>query len=441
MSATTRITWRRPSRKLNLGLAVCAVAAAAFAQSLCAQTIAITGGRVYPVSGPLIENGTVLIRDGRIVAVGANVNVPADAQRVDATGKWVTPGLIDAATELGAVEIGAVPETREAFARGQDAVAAAFQVWDGLNPASVLLAPARNAGVTSVVVLPSGNLISGQAAFIDLVHGSVHDMLAAAPVAMVGEVGDKRAANVTARGEVLTRLRELLEDSRAFSQHWAAYEQGNTRTYRVSRLDLEAMLPVLSGRVPLLVAADKASDIQSALELARAYHLRIMIGGGAEAWMVADALARAHVPVLTGAMNNIPGDFSQLGQRQENAALLQKAGVPVILIGNAGGGDEEAFNVRNIKQEAGNAVAYGLPWADALRAVTLTPAEAFGVSDRYGSLAPGKVANVVVWGGDPFEFSTRAEHVYVRGREIGEASRQDMLIQRYKTLPPNYDRP
>jgi imidazolonepropionase-like amidohydrolase len=157
--------------------------------------------------------------------------------------------------------------------------------------------------------------------------------------------------------------------------------------------------------------------------------------------MMADRLAAAHIPVLTGAMNNIPSGFASLGQRQENAALLNKAGVAVALIGNAGGGDEEAFNVRNLKQEAGNAVAYGLAWENALRAVTLTPAEVFGVSDRVGSLQPGREANVVVWSGDPFEFSTRAEHVFVRGREYRDKTRQDLLMERYRNLPSTHNTP
>ena len=166
-----------------------------------------------------------------------------------------------------------------------------------------------------------------------------------------------------------------------------------------------------------------------------------MIGGGAEAWMMADKLAAARIPVFTGAMNNIPGGFAALGQRQENAALLRKAGVQVALIGNAGGGDEEAFNVRNLKQEAGNAVAYGMTWDDALRAVTLAPAEFFGVADRVGSLQAGRAANVVIWSGDPFEFTTRAERVFVRGREYTERTRQDLLTDRYKALPNLFNTP
>lgn len=406
-----------------------------------AQTIAITGGKVYPVSGPPIENGTVLIRDGKIVGVGVNVSVPADAQRIDAAGKWVTPGIINAATQLGLVEIGAVSDTRESFARGERNVSAAFTAWEGFNPASVLLAPAREDGITSAVVAPGGGLIAGQAALVDLVEGSTADMIRRAPVAMVGQVGSSEQAGVSARGELIVRLRELLEDARSYSRRRTAYEGGDTRDFAVRRIDLDALIPVVEGRLPLLLNADKASDIEAALKLARDYGLRIMIGGGAEAWMVADKLAAARVPVLTGAMNNIPGSFSALGTRQENPAMLRRAGVQIAIIGNAGGGDEEAFNVRNVRFEAGNAVAYGLPWDDALRAVTLTPAELFGVEGRIGSLAAGRDANVVVWSGDPFEFTTRAERVFVRGREARRSSRQDMLTERYKTLPPAYGAP
>jgi imidazolonepropionase-like amidohydrolase len=173
------------------------------------------------------------------------------------------------------------------------------------------------------------------------------------------------------------------------------------------------------------------AEIDAALALARDYKLQIMISGGAEAWLTANRLAAAQVTVLTGAMNNIPGSFATLNQRQENAALLRRAGVKVILVGNTDG-DENRFNARNIKYQAGNAVAYGMSYDDALRAVTLTPAEAFGLSDRIGSLQAGRDANLVIWSGDPFEFSTQAEHVFIKGREIKEKSRQDLLTDRYK---------
>jgi imidazolonepropionase-like amidohydrolase len=419
-----------------------AVAAAiVIAAPAAAQTIAITGGRVFPVSGPAIDGGTVIVTNGKITAVGANVTVPAGAQRIDATGKWVTPGFINSSTQLGVVEVSQVNATRDMTARGKDNIAAAFTVWEGLNPNSVMLAPARNEGITTVAVIPAGGLVSGQAALLNVIPGTTTDMIVKAPVAMVAEIGDAASAGVSSRGELIVKLRELLEDTRFFQTRRAAYERAETRDFAASRLDLQAMIPVIEGRLPLIITVDRASDIDAALRLAREFNLKIIIGGGAEAWMVADRLAAARVPVLTGAMNNIPGGFAALGQRQENAAMLRRAGVSVALIGNAGGGDEEAFNVRNLKQEAGNAVAYGMSWDDALRSVTLTPAEIFGVTDRFGSLQPGRDANVVIWSGDPFEFTTRAERVFISGREYPAMTRQDMLTERYKALPNTYNTP
>jgi len=411
------------------------------ALSAGAQTIAITGAKVYPVSSAPIENGTVLIRDGKIVAVGSNVTIPSGAQRIDAAGKWVTPGLINAGTQLGLVEIGQVQDTRNNAARGKDNISAAFTVWEGLNTQSVMIAPARREGVTNVVIVPGGgNLVSGQAAFLSLVEGMPTDMLLKTPVAMVAQISDNQSAGTDARGELLGRLRELLEDTKAYMRNRAAYERAETRDFAASRLDLQAMIPVVEGRLPLLIAADKATDIDAALRLAKENDLKIIIGGAAEAWMVADKLAAAHVPVLTGAMNNIPGSFATLGQNQENAGLLRRAGVQVVITGN-GPGDEETFNVRNIKQEAGNAVAYGMSWDDALRAVTLAPAEVFGVADKIGSLQSGRDANVVIWSGDPFEFTSIPEHVFVKGREYLQPDRQQMLTDRYKNLPPAWGSP
>jgi len=406
-----------------------------------AQTIAITGGKVFPVSSAPIDRGTVLIRDGKIVAVGANVTIPADAQRIDATGKWVTPGFVNAATELGVQEIQAVSDTRDEFAKGKDGIAAGFRVVDGFNPRSPRIQQAREDGVTTVGVLPLGGLVAGQAAVVDLSDGTAASMTLKAPAAMVGQIGDAQQAGVGARGEVVERLRELIEDTKAYARNPQAYDRAQTRAFVGSRLDLEAMVPVVQGKEPLIVQVDRASDIEVALGLAKEYGLKIIIGGGAEAWMVAGELAAAKVPVITGAMNNIPNTFAQLGNRQENAGLLRKAGVDVALMGNAGGGDEEAFNVGNIRYEAGNAVAYGMSWDDALRAITLAPAQIFGVADQVGSLAPGREANVVVWSGDPFEFSSHADQVIIRGKPVSGESRRNLLVERYKTLPPNYDRP
>ena len=426
------------TRSLKAQIAV--ALAIAVTSSASAQTIAITGGKVYPVSGPAIENGTVLVRDGKIVAVGANVTVPNDATRIDASGKWVTPGLINAQTGLGVTEVGAVPGTVDRSARGDNGIAASFPVWEGINPASTLLTPARNDGITSVLVVPGGGLISGQAAVIDLVPGTVTDMVNKAPVAMVAQFGDPRSGGSNARGEQYARLKELLEDVRAYSRRRADFDRAQTRPFAARRADLEALIPVVEGRLPLLITADQASDIDAVLRLARDMNVKVIIAGGAESWMVADRLAAANVPVVIGSMNNIPTSFATLGQRQDAPAMLQRAGVRVVLIANGSGG-EEVFNVRNLKYDAGVAVAYGMTWDNALRAITLTPAEVLGVANRVGSLQAGRDANIVVWSGDPFEFATRAEHVFVRGREIAQPSRQDELMDRYKKFPPAYRKP
>ena len=200
-----------------------------------AQTVAITGGTVYPVSGPPIERGTVLVRDGKIAAVGASVTVPADAQRIDATGKIVTPGLVNAATSLGITEIGAVPATRNQSARGLVRA----------TSASVMIAPARAAGITSVLIAPQGGLLSGQAAILQLIDGTAAEMILRSPVAMVGQIENPQPIGAQSRGELLLRLREVLDDARTYQRRKAEFERAQTRTFAATRLDLEALAPVI----------------------------------------------------------------------------------------------------------------------------------------------------------------------------------------------------
>ncbi len=436
-AAAAQTPARTPARKPATTAARKPVATQTAAQQPVASgpVMAITGGKVYPVSGPPIENATVVIVNGVITAVGANVTPPAGAQVVDAKGKWVTPGLINAGTQLGLVEVGAENSANDNTATGDRAVAAAFRAWEGLNTASPLWAPARDEGVTTVVTLPSGGMVPGQGAVVRTAGATRVEMLRKTPAALVIDLSEPSNSGTKSRGELFLKLRELLEDARDYGVRKPAYERAATRAYAAGRLQLEALQPALAGKLLVLVAADRADDIDTAIDLAREYKLHIAILGGAEAWKVADHLAAAKIAVLTSALDNIPTSFSTLGARQENAALLRKAGVPVIVIAGGGpGGGLEVFNVRNIRQHAGNAVAYGLPWDEALRAVTQTPAEVFGVDDAIGTIAVGKEADVVIWSGDPFEFATRAEHVYIHGREVNGPSRQDQLTDRYKSV-------
>jgi imidazolonepropionase-like amidohydrolase len=398
---------------------------------LLAQTIAITGGTVYPVSGPKIENATVLIRDGKIAAVGTNVAVPAGAMRIDASGKWVTPGLIDGAGQMGLREISAVQNTNEATLRGNE-VAASFNVLEGINPASTLIAVNRMEGITTTLAVPNGSLIWGQAVLIDLDGATIEAMRVKSPAAMVADLSEgAKDAGGGSRAGVAQRLRRVLNDAREYATRRAEYRRRQIQDLGASAADLEALQPVLRGELPLLVVANRRSDIATALRIAKEYKLRLILAGAAEGWMIPDEIAAAGVPVLVEPMDNIPS-FDALGIRYENAPLLAKGGVKVALMETA------TENTRDLRQQAGNAVASGMTWDQALRAVTLTPAEVFGVADRYGSLEVGKVANVVVWTGDPFDFSTGVEHVFIRGRDIPLRSRQTELLERYKSLPPKY---
>jgi len=398
---------------------------------LLAQTIAITGGTVYPVSGPKIENATVLIRDGRIAAVGANVAVPAGATRIDAAGKWITPGLIDGAGQMGLREISAVQNTNESQLRGNE-TAAAFNVLEGINPASTLIPVNRIEGVTTTLAVPNGSLIWGQAALIDLDGATIEAMRVKSPVAMVADLSEgSKEAGGGSRAGVAQRLRRVFDDALEYGRRGPNYQRAQNEELAARSADLQALLPVLRGQLPLIAIANRRSDIETALRIGREYRLRLILAGAAEAWMIPGQIAAAGVPVLVEPMQNLPS-YDALGIRYENAPLLAKGGVKIALMETA------TENTRNLRQQAGNAVANGMTWDQALRAVTLTPAEIFGVADRYGSLEPGKVANVVVWSGDPFEFSTGVEHVFIRGRNIPLRSRQTELLERYKTLPPKY---
>lgn len=397
---------------------------------VAAQEIAIVGGTVHPVSGPAIEAATVLVQDGRIVAVGRDVEVPGTARVVDATGRVVTPGLFDPWSSIGLVEVDLVRQTNDQrLADDEDVVTAAFDPVYGLNPRSTLIPWARQGGITTVATGPRGGLIAGQASVIDLAGGTAAEMIAEPRVAMIatfGEAGASRGGG--SRGGAALRLREVLEDARFWAARRAAYDSGDSRELSESRLDLAALQPVLGGRMPLLVEVHRASDVVAVLALAPEYGFRPVIVGGSEAWIVADELAAANVPVILKPLTSLPASFERLGARFDNAARLAAAGVDIAF------SSFENHRAPTIAQEAGNAVRFGLPREAALRAITLTPAEIYGVGDRYGSLEPGKVADVVIWSGDPLEVTTLPETVLIRGRIVPESSRQNRLLERYRSL-------
>jgi imidazolonepropionase-like amidohydrolase len=226
----------------------------------------------------------------------------------------------------------------------------------------------------------------------------------------------------------MLRLREILDDARDYGIHKAAYNIRQRRDYARSRLDLEALQPVLKGQVPIAIEANRASDLLAAMRLADEFKVRLVLFGASEGWLVAEQLAKANVPVVLKPLIDIPS-FDSLGATLENAARLSRAGVTVALA------SFDTHNSRTLRQEAGNAIANGMDRDAALQAVTLTPARLWGVDDRVGSLEVGKDADVVVWSGDPFELTTGAEHVFIKGVEVPRETRQKQLLNKYRTLP------
>lgn len=437
-------------------------ALAAAAPSL-AETIAIVDARVVSLGqAGTLQSGTVVIRDGKIAAVGPNVAVPAGARVIQGKGRVVTPGFVAADSGLGAVEVGAVGDTNDLQTNSRE-ISAAFDVSYGLNPDSVLLPVARLGGITRAITTPAHpgqrpahkddgesdfaggaaetsreSLFAGQAAVIHL--GQANDILVKAKVAQMVPLGDSGAeVSGGARGATFVALKEALQNVRFYKANRADFDEGDTRDLGLSRADLEALIPVVEGSQPLIVEVHRASDIRQALRLAREEKLKIILDGAEEGWRVADEIAAAGVPVVLNPLADLPSSFEVLGSTLENAARLDKAGVKVVIKGNEGA----AHRAREMRYNAGNAVAHGMPWENAVRAISLNPAQVFGVADQFGSLDVGKDADVVIWDGDPLEPLTQPVAVFVKGAEQSLTSRPRMLAERYKDpasgpYPPAY---
>jgi len=387
----------------------------------------IAGGRLLRPGQPPLESAAIGIADGKITTVAAGA-ASSGAGVIDARGKIVTAGFTDLLTSVGLIEIDLEPSARDDVQISSDPVRAAFLAADGYNPASSVIPVTRREGVTSVGVIPHGGLISGQSAWADLDGDASDDALAERQLALHVFVDDGSwyGSSRPSRGTALLRLRELLEDARAFKQNAAGFERRQLRRLSASRLDLAALVSALDGKLAVVFHVDRASDILAVLRLARDHKLRIVLASAAEGWKVAAQLAAARVPVVLYPLDNLPRSFAALGARDDNAALLAKAGVTVALSSG------ETHNARKLRQVAGNAIRAGLDRDLALAAVTREPARAVGLDKRYGSVEPGRVANLVVWSGDPFELSTRAEAVIIRGRKVSLRTRQTALFERYR---------
>ncbi|MGO9835436.1 MAG: amidohydrolase family protein [Polyangiaceae bacterium] len=394
--------------------------------------IAIVHGRVYiPGDHPPLADATVVLASGKVHSVGPDIPIPPGARVIDARGKTVTPGFIDADTDVGAVDVELESPSNDATVRGL--MTPALRMVDGYNPRSALIPIARTGGVTSVVVAPRSGVLGGQAAFVDLAGDTLSTAIVRPALAQYAHLDEETAeASTGTRSGLWLLVREALDDARFYGAHKAQYDANGTRPLSLHRAALEALLPVLRGEQPLVVTAHRASDIESALRLADELKLKLVLEGASEAWMLADDLARRKVPVIIDPLQDLPTHFDRLHSRSDNAALLERAGVIVVIA------TFSAHQCRLLWQHAGNAVRLGMDHDAAVRAVTEAPAAAFGLKG-YGVLEPGAIANVVVWSGDPFQTNSRAEHVFIRGHEQSLETRQSLLLGRYRTLPVSRD--
>ena len=429
------------ARRNIAALAATVITLAFSAPGAAAPAYAITNANAHTISKGVIADATIVIKDGRIVAIGKGLKPPAGAEIIDAKGRHVTPGMFDAFGSIGIVEVELEDSTDDAE-NGDHRYSAAYAVAEAINPRTPKIAIMRIEGVTRALVAPGAAggddpvpVIAGQAATIQLGDGD--DIVldpSAALVVHLGESGKALAGG--SRAAALLQLREALEDARDYGANRGAYNEGRRREYARGRADLEALQPVLRGELPVVVRVNRASDIRAALKLGREFGLKLVVQGGAEAWMVAADLKRDGVPVIVDVIQNLPGAFESLGSTLTNAARLQQAGVAVTFA------TEDAGNPRNIKQLAGIAVANGMDHEAALAGLTAVPARIYGMKG-FGTLEVGMDADIVVWSGDPLEVTTFADVVFIRGALVPMRSRQTKLRDRYTDLgkqpwPPAY---
>jgi len=394
------------------------------ATTVAAESLLIKGADIYTAKAVLPATD-LYIDNGRITAIGNTA--PSTADRIiDGNGKSISPGLFNADTHLGVVEVGAIDATVDFYSE-LSSITASFKVADAFNPKSTLFPHNRVHGLTHALTVPEAGagLFAGQVALIELGQPAkvINDSVAIA--VDFTESGVSHAGN--SRASALAVLRQNLDDAIAFSANKAAAMRGDSRDYSLSLADLQALEPVINGRTPLLVKTHRSSDIRTILKVAKDYRLKLILSGAVEGWLVADEIAAAKVPVIMDPIINLPQSYEKLGARLDNAKLLADAGVTLVFTGMDRQSTHNAYLVR---QSAGNAVANGLDKTTAIAAMTLNPATLFG-ANVTGEIATGAVADLVLWSGDPLDVTSEAELVLIDGVPAAMVSRALQLRDRY----------
>jgi imidazolonepropionase-like amidohydrolase len=438
------------SRRLRLRSARPVLGALLFVLSTpaFAQSLAITGATLAIGDGSEpVRNGTVLISAGKVTAAGVGIAIPPGTKTIDAGGKWVTPGLVSGYSRVGLVEVPGVNETNDASARSP--FSAAIDVAPAINPLANPIAISRTAGITRAVVVPSTGtgIFAGQGAVVDL--GADMNAITKARAFQYVELGEEGAKDAGgSRPAAILLFKTMLREAQVFAQAPASYD-GRSKDALLNRVDAQALVPVVTGAMPLMVHVESARDILTVLSLRQDFPaLKIIIVGAAEGWMVAPQIAAAKVPVIAGGLDDLPSSFEKLAATQSNVGRMVKAGVAVSM----GLMDrDEGLQLRLATQQAGNMVALnkvpgatGLSWGQALRTISSAPAEAMGLGDRIGSLKVGRAGDVVLWDGDPLEMTSAPIAVWIDGVAQPIDNRQTKLRDRYATpqegaLPKAYE--
>jgi len=413
-------------------------------------TIVLRGGKLLTITHGVIENGVLVMQNGKIAAVGpaTSVSVPHDARVIDVTGMTVYPGLIDSETHLGLTEISADQMTND-LVETSDEIMPHMHVYDAFHGETALIPVARINGITNAIVAPaSQDTLPGQDAFIQLDGRSAEEMLMVRDVAMPLNFTGRQRRNEgpfqthkfpSTRMGMAAQLRQAFLDAQDYEQKIAAYEKkkssggdekdkdkekgGSTPPKR--DLKLEALLPYLHGQKPVVLAADEPNDLLTAVDLANEFHLKIILNHLAHSASLLDKVAATGFPVIVGAIYAQPKETERYDAVFKLPAEMAKRGIKIAFA------SYDAHNVRNLPYAAGYAVGFGLPYDEAIKAITLNPAQMWGVADRLGSLDTGKLANVVVANGDPLDVKTDVKHVFINGAEIPLVSKQTELRDRY----------
>jgi imidazolonepropionase-like amidohydrolase len=422
----------------------------AHAQSQASSSVyVITHAKIFTLAGSPIEDGTLVMRDGKIAAVGSSVEVPAGAQVIDAKGLQVYPGLFDAVTQMGLSEVGAVSatvDTTETGSYNPDVVAAT-----AVSPSSEHIPVTRASGITEVLAVPASGgfdsgggrgTLGGQASAIHLTGWAIDEMLIKKSAAMVlnfpeiqtqtfdfATFSRKEKPYTEAKQEYDRQINELT-DWMDRARHYAeAMVKGSVSKYDRD-LKLEALAPVVRGELPVLVFADRARDIRNAVEFCDKQKLKIVLAGGKEAFKVKDLLRSKDVPVILRPMLSLPDEEDEPYDRElSQPAELAAAGVKIAIASF-----DNSF-ARRLGQNAANAVAYGLPYDQALRAVTINPAEIFGLGNQIGTLEQGKIANIIVTNGDPLELTTDVKYLFIKGQLTSTENKHHRLYEKYLNRP------